>query len=401
MEYSAERIKNEFEITLPERWEKLFPEVYEEYKKSGHRLLTPEYYDYLKDSYGMLEDLVDIYKSSAEAVKKNEPLAILAAIVARAIHDRALFPGELRLFTFPKPKEGEESLAYDMLPALLMTEMADDCYENLTRRGLPKEHIDRTMKSPEASMRSFLNRNGRPGYSLFDWNQHHLDAKLFRLGRLQIHMNDRFGGFVQVFKSDTGDIICLADGIPVHRDGLVLGSYLAEDTDGSFEAKVTETEEYYEGYPYAKDGRVRPEKIRLLKSKHEKVLGYDDYVIKLHIPSGSPLDDAAVEESLKAAREFAARYYPEFDYKGFSCFSWLCDPALVDLLGEGSNISKFCKRFIPLTVRSSGREVFRFAYGNENIDFAGIPETTSLGRALKKHYAEGKAIYDFRGFFLK
>ena len=323
MEYTLERLKSELSIeSLPERWESHYTEVYEQYKKKGHRLLTPEYYDYLVEKYGMIADLVDIYKSSAEAVKQNEPLAILCSIVAHAIHDRTAFPKELKGFKFPTAKDGKQSLAYDMLPALLMTEMADDCYENLVKRGIPKEHVDRTMKSPENSMRSFLRRNGRPGYSLFDWNQHTLDCKLYNLGRLQIHMNERFQGFVQVFKSDTGELVCLADGIKVHKDGLVLGSYLAEDPEGSFDAAVTVTDEYYEGYPYGKDGRVKSEKIRLEKSKYEKVLGYDDYVIKLHIPSGSPLDDAAVDASLAAAREFAAKYYPEFDYKGFSCYSW-------------------------------------------------------------------------------
>jgi hypothetical protein len=35
-----------------------------------------------------------------------------------------------------------------------------------------------------------------------------------------------------------------------------------------------------------------------------------------------------------------------------------------------------------------------------NVDYAALPENTSLERALKKHYLEGKKIYDTFGYIL-
>lgn len=386
---------------LPERWEGFYGELMDDFDKNGCPLLESDYYKGLNEKYGMLDGLVDVYCDSAEAIRKNEALARLLHVLAFAQRDRDRFPTELKGFRFPKAKEGEDSLAYDMLPALAITAMADFCYDNLKARGIPEEFIDTLMKTPEGAARSHLKKHGRPGYSLFDWNQHAIDGKLFRLGRLQIHIHETFGGYVSVFKSDTGEVVSLADGITLHKSGHALGAYLFEDEEGSFEGTVTEAEEYYEGYPYGEDGLVKHELIRLPKEKYTRVLSRTDYVIKLHIPSGSPLLDSEVSESLERAKEFVAKYYPDYDYKGFSCYSWLCDPQIVDLLGEEANISKFSKRFQALTVVSNGRSVFRFVFGDPNIEIDAIPEQTRLGRALKAHYKSGKAIYDYRGFFLK
>ena len=209
----------------------------------------------------------------------------------------------------------------------------------------------------------------------------------------------KFCGYVSVFKNAKGEIISLADGIKLHRSGRALSAPPFDEEEGSFFGEITEGQDYYEGFPYGEDGLVSPTPVRLLKAEWQKILCYDDYVIKLHIPSGSPLKDDEVEDSIKQAREFVKTYFPDFDYKAFSCYSWLCDPQVVKLLGEDANISKFAKRFQPLTVGSNGRSIFRFVFGDPNIEIDDIPENTRLCRALKEHYKAGGAIYDFRGFF--
>lgn len=400
MAYSLEKLLAELGLEkLPTRWVEFFPALMDDFDKNGCPLLDGKYYERLNREYGMLDGLVDIYRDAAESVKKNEPLARLLHVLAHAEKDRTLFYSELREFKFPRANEGEDPIAYDMLGALAITALADACYDKMSKRGIPQELIDSIMKIPEGATRAHLKKYGRPGYSLFDWNQHAVDAKLFRIGRLQIHLHERFGGYVSVFKNDTGEVVSLADGIRLHRSGHALGAYLFEDEDGSFAGEVTETDDFYIGYPYGKDGLVSPTPVQLSKAKWRMVLSHDDYVIKLHIPSGSPLDDGEVEDSIARAREFVKTYYPDFDYKGFSTYSWLCDPQVTELLGDGANISKFCKRFQPLTVGSNGRSVFRFLFGDPDIKIEDIPETTRLSRALKEHYKSGKAIYDYRGFF--
>lgn len=70
-----------------------------------------------------------------------------------------------------------------------------------------------------------------------------------------------------------------------------------------------------------------------------------------------------------------------------------------DLLGETTNITSFDRRFCPLTVKDPGKSVFSFVYGRTDLDIATLPETTTLHKALKKHFLQGKEIYNFGGFF--
>lgn len=388
--------------SLPERWEREYERLMAKYDSEGSPYVKREFYENLNKKYGMLEGLVDVYADAARAVGECEILSRILFILAEMQLPRSEFKAELRKIKFPKPSEDEPTLAYDMLPALTLATMADYCYNNLAPRGIPKEHIDRLMKTPEANVRSKVNRALPPRHDNFDWDQHSIDGKLYMVGALQIHVGDTLGGFVSVFENGEGERIALADyGIALDKSGFALGALYHDDAEDSFIGEVEETEKSYTGYPYTPLGTVKREKVTLQKSEWKKVLCRDDKVIKLHIPSGIKLTPEAVEDSLRRGSEFTKKYFPEFDYKAFCCYSWLCDPNLPDLLGEDRNISKFSRRFHPLTSASNGRSVFRFVYKNEKMAFDQIPEDTSLGRALKAHYARGGAIYDFRGYFFE
>lgn len=388
--------------SLPERWAREYPRVMKEYEKLGNPYTKPEYYESLNKRYGILDGLVEVYCESAAAVEKNDILSRTLLLIARMNEDRAEFKKEYKAFPLPRPKEGEPSLPYDMLPALALASMADYCYENLMKRNIPQEHIDRMMKIPEGNVRSKVNNALPPRHDLYDWDQLAIDGKLFTLGRLQIHVGDTFGGYVSVFENSKGERIPLADyGLKFDKVGFALGALYHENEEDSFVGIVEEDEKCYTGYPYAKMGTVKREKISLYKSEWKKIFYRDDYVIKLHIPAGGGLTPEAVDASLAEGREFVKKYFPEFKYKGYSCYSWLCDPTLSELVGEDANIAKFSKRFQPLTVPSNGRSIFRFIYKNANIKVEDIPEDTTLSRALKAHYKNGGAVYDFRGYFLE
>ena len=80
--------------------------------------------------------------------------------------------------------------------------------------------------------------------------------------------------------------------------------------------------------------------------------------------------------------------------------SWLLDPQLPEVLGEDSNIGRFCRRFTPVFTPGKGEAVFDFVFlGHTPDERESLPEDTSLQRALKAHYMAGKAIYETWGFF--
>lgn len=74
----------------------------------------------------------------------------------------------------------------------------------------------------------------------------------------------------------------------------------------------------------------------------------DDPVLEVHIPKDGPLTAESCDDSFARAREFFARYFPEFDYRYFTCGSWLLASELREMLPESSNILAFQKRFAVL-----------------------------------------------------
>lgn len=70
-----------------------------------------------------------------------------------------------------------------------------------------------------------------------------------------------------------------------------------------------------------------------------------DDILEIHIPAAGPLSMEECRKSIEEAKEFFAKYYPEYNYKCFTCHSWLLDSTLSKMLGEESNIIKFQKMF--------------------------------------------------------
>ncbi|MBO6016337.1 MAG: DUF5596 domain-containing protein, partial [Lachnospiraceae bacterium] len=67
--------------------------------------------------------------------------------------------------------------------------------------------------------------------------------------------------------------------------------------------------------------------------------------IDMHIPSDADFSPNAVDRSLDSAKQFFATHYPELADAEYRCNSWLLDPQMQNMLGEGSNILSFQHRF--------------------------------------------------------
>ena len=127
-------------------------------------------------------------------------------------------------------------------------------------------------------------------------------------------------------------------------------------------------------------------------------------MVGLHIPGGGKMSAELIDKALFDSKKFLAEHFPEFDYKGFKCRSWLIDKQLVDLLGEETNISRFCNRFHRISLKSAGKDVFSFVYHipeTREPCIEELPENTTLERCLKAHFLRGGEIYEVDGFIPK
>ncbi len=389
----------------PERWNEIYDHEMDYYEKFGCELADPTHYDKLEAKYDMFEELLDDYKLAASEIAKDDNFCRLLALVAACIRDRGNVKEDLKVFSPPKTPDGSLNIKYDMFSSLVMCEMVDYTYGILTARKLPREHVLYGMRCNNGMIRTFKARNnGAPGSMSWTWYQLSVDAKLFGIGRLQMEMFAKFTSKAVVFANADGENVALANEARFHRDGMSLGSRNYTDEEGAWDAFIEETDDAWTGYPYTESGFAKKEKITLKKSEWTKVLEPADPVVSVHIPPGGGMTDELVSESFAQTKAFIDEYFPDFKYKGFICGSWLMDPQLVDLLGEKTNIAKFCKRFKPICVKSAAQGIFSFVflkYHTSNVNIEELPEGTTLERKVKQHYLDGKAIYEMIGYIPK
>lgn len=389
----------------PLRWSSIYDRVMDDYEKNGCVYATPEYYELIDEKYSMLKDFKEDYKRAAVEIAGDDALCRFLALLCEAMKDREHINDDLKELDVPKTADGSYHIKYEMLTGLASVSTADYTYSLLKARGVPAKQIDYAMGLFENMVRTYKARNeGRAGAMSFAWYQLGVDAKLFKTTRLQMEVGAKFVRDTYVFENACGKTVAMTNGLRVHRSGYILGCAGYTDEEGAFDTTFEETEDAYIGYAHTRHGRVESEKTVLKKSEWKKIIEPRDPVVSVHIPPGGNMTDELIEQSFNEAKEYLARYYPDFDYKAFVCGSWLMDEQLVDLLGEEKNISKFCKRFDKVGRKSQGRAVFSFVYllhDVKNVDYNALPESTTLERILKKHYLDGKSIYEIYGYIPK
>ena len=384
----------------PKRWEEFFEEAVTDFEENGCELLNPEYYDNLHNKYGILNEFLECYKLAAKEIAKDKNLSIYLHLWKRAMKDRDKIMSDVYSYSLPAVPEGLDEIAVNMLCGLAICSGAEYCHSILTKRNIPKDMADHIMNTPEGGVRRYFERNsGKYGYSLFNWFQLAIDAKLYNINRLEIEVNCPFEFNVRVYGNEKGEYVTLADGLDVHESGHILGTLYFEDDKNSWRADITEDDKCICGYAFREDTLLKKELIKLNKNEWKELLRKDDPVVNLHIPASGKFTPEIVDESLKDIKEFLKKYYPDYKYKAFACCSWFLDPQNELLLKKDSNILHFAKRFTRFTHKDWGKSAFSFVYQMDNPVIEDLPEKTSLQRAMKKHFLSGKTIYNVAGYF--
>ena len=117
-------------------------------------------------------------------------------------------------------------------------------------------------------------------------------------------------------------------------------------------------------------------------------------VLAVHIPKGEALTEESAKESFDLANKFFKEYFPDYNYKFFTCHSWLLDKTLNKFLSPDTNIIKFQNLYeFACESELDSAIAFCFPYGvtRENIrDFA---PKTSLQAKIRDHVLEGGALH--------
>lgn len=123
-----------------------------------------------------------------------------------------------------------------------------------------------------------------------------------------------------------------------------------------------------------------------------------DSVLEIHIPEGAPLSREACLQSVETAKGFFKEYFPEFEYKCFTCHSWLLDASLEKFLKPESNILQFGRMFEAVRIEKSDailRYIFSWDTTRNSLERA-VPYN-SFTEAVKQHAMRGGELYEVLG----
>lgn len=120
----------------------------------------------------------------------------------------------------------------------------------------------------------------------------------------------------------------------------------------------------------------------------------DENCIWVHIPQGGPLIWSQCKESIETAYQWFGKG------KEYICHSWLLNPALKEVLPEGSNILEFQKHFNVIRIDYKEREAEWRVFGPVLRVVADYPENTTLQRNIKEYLLSGKVLGNGWGVLL-
>lgn len=114
---------------------------------------------------------------------------------------------------------------------------------------------------------------------------------------------------------------------------------------------------------------------------------YKDY-IRIHIPSGSKLEQEQVINSIKDSKKEIRKYF-NLENIEYYCDSWLLSNQVNSIINKTSNIAKFYKLFEVKDGPDATKDILNFVFNVQECDnYNELQENTSLQKILKQQLIE-------------
>lgn len=303
----------------------------------------------------------------------------------------------LNIDPYVEQKFGQHASLFYLHAALQRLPLTEQKYKAL---GLDDAFFVETLRDISTWVENAYNLVGYYCIRNFSWIWRHLEAKLFRIGRMQ-YIPLAFNGDVKGFyNSEDKQFVLLAKaGMELRANGDMQGVCGKPKTEDGFVTTYTELEDSYIGHPITADGKGQAQTITLSKQKWEKVLDEGDTMLDIHIPRDQPFTIESVAASYEEAKTFFNKHFPDIKFKGMMCQSWLFTPQLREMLPEASNLVQFQKQFYLYPTAGSIRSIWFFVF-NELMDIKDAKPDTTLRRKILEYVEQDKEIFDMRCVFM-
>jgi len=273
--------------------------------------------------------------------------------------------------------------------------------EYYKKRNISLDILSDSVQDMPLWMRFYRRKHGEIGQEAAPWMWWSFGARLFRLGRLQF-APDAYESDVEVYKHNTtGEVVVVAmSGMEIRRDSRRNGYDNLHDQSAK---RVT----YLKGIDTLTaqivnaDATVQAKVTNIDLSEYTCVLRKGDPILAMHIPQGEPMDHDRCQKSFEQAKAFFPKVLG-YEFKAFTCWSWLLDSSWIELLEPNSNIRLFSERFtrVPISGVEPNGAIKYFVFKDWGADLLSIQGETSLEKLIISKAAEGHGFREMSGFIL-
>lgn len=369
--------------------------------------LTKSFLMDLEQDFSLFGTLQDPVFQAASQVAQTPELCLFAKILYYILEKRCNYSNAFSAFSLPDAPEGSSlTLGYDyacLFPILAHVRIYT---RELESRGVSLPLIYDTLTFLRRNIAESCKIKGKPYFTqdCFSIFHNYIYTGFLWFGRLRFEILPHSAYPVKAFARADGTVCLLMCNTTLHASGNILGSIGCTHTEGAFEAAFEETDDYYEGYAVSKETHLAETKrTRLSKAEWKCILEPGDAILKVHIPYGGKLTKADCENAYAEAPQVFQKCFPEYDFKGFLCRSWLLCPLFADFLPKASNIVQFQEKYHIFPAKSAATDVFLYVFNQEvtsadDVEFSQLAEDTSMMRGVKKMLLDGSYFHEFIGF---
>lgn len=363
--------------------------------KQTNCICDPNWVDKLEQSHKVFGQYHALVREAAQQLQQDENRLYWGQVVSTVLPDCNV--EEARQIPMPK---SNNTLAGDFLPLLILMTQLKNCIAEYQKRGMPEDMIRRNLDHFVDGISIVERRTGRPAIDLtyFRWLVKFIKAKLFNSHGFNFEIKELPSNVCILQEINTAKLFPVFISGIFHHTGKPLGSAGCESADDSFEISFMETDTEIVAHGCC-NGIAERCQSAFSKCDFRVFLRPGDPVISVHIPRGTDISASNAAQALKAGFEDAAAYYPDHGAKAIYCRSWLLDPTFKELLKPTAKIPAFGNLFTKFPSKSAGNEVFSFVF-ERSMPLDQLPERTSLERAIKQHYLNGKYIHAYAGVTL-
>ena len=394
---SGKELCEALSIAYDERLEPYFEEGVRLYREKGLFAVNKERIISANEKYNFIRTFMPEILEAADQVARDENLLLFVYTLV-AIYKTGKTPTQnidgvnVTLMGIPD----RERLDTDIAPMFSALYFLEDMICEYEKRGFPHDVISDTLFGMEKEFDDYIGIVGRPGMRRYvGWYSNWVNMNLITVGRFQFRIL-KYAMPIRVYRRGD-DYKILIDGRDMHKNGMVFGSAGQDDEAGKYHAAIEEVDGAVIGYAANEYGECDPTPVRL--EGYTEVLRRGDMVLDVHIPAEQSLAPEICKASYERAKEVLIKAYPEHEFKGFICQSWMLEKRLEGLLGKSTNVTKFMDMYYGYPLLSNGKAVYSFIFKvPAPLPTEELPENTTLQRVVKQYMLDGNFFYEKGGF---